>query len=91
MEQLPREASSCGAIGVTYDGHEPLLLARMLPLVDYVEVTLEAIAKHHDGFARLDEEVISELKVIENDVNIVLHGVGLSIGSHDGWSPRAIT
>lgn len=80
-------ADACGSIGVAYEGGEPALLTRMLPFVDYLEVTLESVAIHQDGHPRLDKDVIAELKELDDEVNIVVHGVGLSIGSHDGWSP----
>jgi uncharacterized protein len=74
-----------GTIGVTYEGGDPKLLERMLPLVDYVEVTLETVAEHNGNVVRLNKDIIGELKEIEDDVQIIVHGVGLSIGSHDGW------
>lgn len=97
---IEREASVCGqnasrlrtnsrpygAIGVTYEGGDPALLARMLPLVDYVEVTLESLARYADGMAKLDPSAIAEIREIENEVRVVVHGVGLSIGSYHGWS-----
>lgn len=76
-----------GAIGFTYAGRNPRLLERVLPLVDYVEVTPETIAEVHGDNLRLNADVMAELKAIGDDARIVVHGVGLSIGSHDGWSP----
>jgi len=35
-----------GAIGVTYEGGDPDLLERILPLADYIEVTLESVTKY---------------------------------------------
>ena len=40
-------ASRFAGIGVTYEGRDPALLERMLPLVDYIEVTPETIAEQH--------------------------------------------
>jgi uncharacterized protein len=84
---LDKEANTCGAIGVTYEGRDPSLLERMLPLVDYIEVTLETIAEVNDHKISLNDEIMSELKNIGKAAQIIVHGVGLSIGSHEGWSP----
>jgi uncharacterized protein len=75
------------AVGATYEGRDPGLLECMLPLVDYIEVTLETIAEVKDGKIALSEEVMSEIRDIGDAAQIIVHGVGLSIGSHEGWSP----
>ena len=59
----------------------------MLPFVDCIEVTLETIAEVDDGKISLSGEIIAELKNVGRAVQIIVHGVGLSIGSHEGWSP----
>jgi uncharacterized protein (UPF0276 family) len=88
MSDMFVKNDSGGAIGVTYEGGDADLLERILPLADYIEVTLESVAEYVDGAPRLNPEVMAEFRAIENDVAIVVHGVGLSIGSHDGWSPE---
>jgi uncharacterized protein (UPF0276 family) len=75
------------AIGATYEGRDRALLERMLPFVDYLEVTLETMAEVHGGKVSLNREILDELKELGNAVKIIVHGVGLSIGSHDGCSP----
>ena len=74
-------------IGATYEGRDPELLERMLPLVDYIEVTLETIAEVHGQRISLSPEIMRELKNIGKAADIIVHGVGLSIGSHEGWTP----
>ena len=81
------KVDTCVAIGTTYEGRDPSLLERVLPLVDYVEVTLETIAEVNDDRISLSNSIMSELKNIGKAAQIVVHGVGLSIGSHEGWSP----
>jgi uncharacterized protein len=84
---LDKDANTSIAIGATYEGRDPGLLERILPLVDYVEVTLETISEVHDHEISLSDEIMSELKNIGKAVQITVHGVSLSIGSHEGWSP----
>ena len=85
--QLEEKVTTCVSIGATYEGRDPALLERMLPLVDYIEVTPETIAEAKGSRISLSKEVMSELKNISSEVKFIVHGVGLSIGSHDGWSP----
>lgn len=75
------------AIGATYEGRDPALLERMLPLVDYIEITPETISEVHNGQVVLSEEVMCELRNVERRVKVIVHGVTLSIGSHEGPSP----
>jgi uncharacterized protein (UPF0276 family) len=87
VEYLDKETSTSVAIGATYEGRDPALLERMLPLADYIEVTLETISEANDQNVSLSREVMSELKNIGKEAQIIVHGVSLSIGSHGGWSP----
>ena len=75
------------ALGVSYEGRDPALLEQMLPHVDYIEVTPETIAEVRGDDVVLSPEVMAELKNIDKAVQIIVHGVSLSIGSHDGWAP----
>jgi len=80
-------ASRFAGIGVTYEGRDPALLERMLPLVDYIEVTPETIAEQHGDRLALSSAVMAELRALNGAAKILVHGVSLSIGSHDGWAP----
>lgn len=75
------------ALGVSYEGRDPALLEQMLAHVDYIEVTPETIAEVRGEDIVLSPEVVAELKNVRKDVKIIVHGVSLSIGSHDGWAP----
>lgn len=75
------------ALGVSYEGRDPGLLEQMLPHVDYIEVTPETMAEVRGDDIVLSPEILAELKNIDRQVRIIVHGVSLSIGSHDGWSP----
>jgi uncharacterized protein (UPF0276 family) len=74
-------------VGTTYEGRDPDLLDRILPHVDYIEVTLETISEVKNNEIVLSDQVMAELKDISETTAIIVHGVSLSIGSHDGWSP----
>lgn len=83
--------SSPLALCTTYEGHDSAYLKHVLPYVDYIEVTPDAIAeKTPDGSIRLHAESMADLKAINKDVKIILHGIGLSIASHDGYNQEYI-
>lgn len=75
------------ALGATYEGRDPELLERMLPFVDYLEVTPETIAEFDGDQVSISREILAELRNVRQNVGFTVHGVGLSIGSHEGWNP----
>ena len=83
---LESAVSTRAAIGATYEGRDPALLERMLPFVDYVELTPETMAEFDGQKLSISKEIIAELKNVDKAVQFGIHGVSLSIGSHDGWS-----
>lgn len=74
-------------VGVSYEGRDPALLEMLLPHADIIEVTPETMSVADGDGIRLDPDIVAELKNIDREKTIVVHGVSLSIGSHDGWSP----
>ena len=85
--QVEQMEATCVSIGATYEGRDPVLLERMLPFVDYIEVTPETIAEKNGSRISLSKDVMVELRNVSREVKFIVHGVGLSIGSHEGWSP----
>ena len=73
-------------IGATYFGREPHLLERILPLVDFIETTPDSIAEIRAGQAVISEDVLAELREIATAKKLLVHGIGLSIGSFDQYS-----
>lgn len=78
------------ALAATYEGDDAELLARIVPLVDYIEVSPDTIAASHGGDARLRDDVVDEYAAVRTQVGFIAHGIGLSIGSFDGWNERYI-
>lgn len=74
------------SLGVSYEGRDPALLERMLPFVDYVEITPETISEVRGDEIRVSPEIAAELHALNGAVKLIAHGVSLSIGSHDEWS-----
>lgn len=83
---MVRRGARVPAIALTYEGGDPSYIERMLPLIDFLEVTPDGIAVGGDAAAEIPARTLNELEGLSRDVNIVIHGVGLSIGSADGWS-----
>ncbi len=73
------------ALAVTYNGEDPELLERLVPLVDVIEISPDAIARSDGGRARLRPQILEEFAAVPPQVKLIAHGVGLSIGSFDHW------
>jgi uncharacterized protein len=74
------------ALATTYEGDDLALLERIVPLIDAIEISPDAIARFDDGHARLRQEILEEYAAVRPDVRLIAHGVGLSIGSFDHWN-----
>ena len=80
------EARGKPRLAVTYNGRNPGLLDRLVPLVDAIEFAPDAIATTSERKRpHVRPEVIAELNSLTPDVDLLAHGVGLSIGSFDRW------
>jgi Uncharacterized protein conserved in bacteria len=73
------------ALATTYEGDDVTLLERVVPLVDMIEISPDAIARIEGGRARLRPEVLEEYGCVAANVRFIAHGIGLSIGSFDHW------
>lgn len=89
-EQNWNGRSTRPGLGTTYEGHDPALLERVLPFVEYIETTPDSIAQISGDGVALHSASIGELQRIGHRAKIILHGIGLSIGSHEGYSQRYI-
>ena len=76
------------SIGTTYEGKNFRYLQEIAPFVNHIEVSPDSIANRKKDFVCINEEALKHLKWIENetDISILVHGVGMSIGSYDGCS-----
>jgi uncharacterized protein (UPF0276 family) len=81
--KLPARARS--ALATTYEGDDLALLERIVPLVDIIEISPDAIARSNAKHAHLRQEVLEEYAAVLPQVSLIAHGVGLSIGSFDHW------
>ena len=78
------------ALATTYEGGDPDLLAKILPLVDYLEISPDTIARMDNGLSARHPAIVAEYQSVASQVKMIAHGVGLSIGSHDGCSASYI-
>jgi uncharacterized protein len=70
------------SIGTTFAADVDLL-ERVLPLSDVIEVSPDTIAERR---GRLDEDAADLLEEVARYAPLIVHGVGLSIGSASGWN-----
>ncbi|HME09486.1 MAG TPA: DUF692 family protein [Bryobacteraceae bacterium] len=73
-------------MATTFEGAGPGLLERIGPLVDYLEVPPDSIARTVGGQAHLRPELLDEIASVSPPLKLIVHGVGLSIGSFDNWN-----
>src|SRR5437762_3447407 len=74
------------ALGITYEGTEPLLMERVLPSIQYIEVGPDSVAEMVDGQPVFPPEKMEELRRVAGHADVIVHGIGLSIASHEGVS-----
>src|SRR5689334_12494701 len=80
----PRETTL--ALGTTYEGTDPLFMERVLPSIQYIEVGPDSVAEIVDGRPVFPEERMEELARVARHADVIVHGIGLSIASHEGVS-----
>jgi uncharacterized protein (UPF0276 family) len=84
---LPKQNSkSRPALATTYEGIGGDLLERIVPLVDYLEIPPDSFSRTESGRTTLRSELLDELAAVVPHVGLIVHGVGLSIGSYDRWN-----
>ena len=78
------------ALATTYEGMDDDLFERIVPLVDYLEVAPDSIARIQNGRASLRSELLDQLASASPGTGLLVHGIGLSIGTADGWNASYI-
>lgn len=73
-------------IGTSYEAADPAFVERILPLVDYVELIPDTLALREGRRAIIPDRTLRELQTLAQQATLIVHGVGLSIGSADGWN-----
>jgi uncharacterized protein (UPF0276 family) len=73
------------ALATTYEGDDIALLERIVPLIDGIEISPDAIARSDAKRTGLRPEVLEEYAAVAKSVEFIAHGIGLSIGSFDRW------
>jgi uncharacterized protein (UPF0276 family) len=74
-------------LACSYGGRDPVLLERLVDVVDIVEIMPDDLVRFDGRDVHLDPELLAPLRAAAGAVELVAHGVGLSIASHDGPSP----
>lgn len=77
-------------IGTTYEGNNPDYLREILPCVNYLEISPDSIATQNAGQLSIKTSILDELITVSASKQLLVHGVGLSIGSADGFSQNYI-
>ena len=74
-------------VGTSLEEVDPAFMHSILPLVDVVEVIPDSLAiKSEAGDSFIPKQTLDVLAEIAKNATIIIHGVGLSIGSFQGWN-----
>lgn len=73
-------------IGTSYEAADAAFLDAILPGVDYVEVIPDTLAVREGKRNVIPERTLRQLEAIAGQATVIVHGVGLSIGSFDNWN-----
>src|ERR1700677_3920413 len=74
-------------LGASIDGNDALLIDRIVPLVDLVEIAPDRWANFRSGqVPRIEEPALTALSEVGCIRPLSFHGVGLSIASYDDWN-----
>jgi uncharacterized protein (UPF0276 family) len=74
------------ALATTYEGVGLDLLERIVPLVDYLEIPPDSISRAQAGRTSLQPEILDQIESVSSQTGMIVHGIGLSIGSCDQWN-----
>lgn len=78
------------ALATTYEGSGLDLLERIAPLVDYLEIPPDSLSRTQgSGLSqriRLRPELLDQIESVSSQTGVIVHGIGLSIGSFDRWN-----
>jgi uncharacterized protein (UPF0276 family) len=77
-------------LSYTYDSNDPKLLQTVLPYIGAIETTADTISLMLNDEVILNAEIVAQLKEEAQSKKILVHGVGLSIGSYNGYSQAYI-
>lgn len=80
------EKQSRPALATTFEGAGAGFLDQLAPLVDYLEIPPDSISRISDGCSNLRPELLDEIGSVVPPLKLIVHGVGLSIGSFDRWN-----
>ncbi len=81
-----RVMPSKALLGASYVGYQSVLMERLLPLVDALEITPDILRVDAADASRLDAMAIAQLRECASHAAILVHGIGLSIGSAEQWN-----
>lgn len=73
-------------VGTSYVGVDSAFVDHVLPFADFIEVIPDTLAVNQGKHRVIPKETLRDLTEIATQATIIVHGVGLSIGSFNGWN-----
>ena len=73
-------------VGTSYEQVDGMFVETILPGADFVEIMPEALAVARGRYPVIPASTLAHLQEIAAQATLIVHGSGLSIGSHEGWN-----
>lgn len=73
-------------VGTSYEAVDPAFADLVLPFVDVIEVIPDTLAIKQGKHPVIPQATLDNLSELASQATIIVHGVGLSIGSYHGWN-----
>ncbi|MEQ1601162.1 MAG: DUF692 family protein [Methylophilaceae bacterium] len=73
-------------IGTSFEEVDPAFTNLIFPLADVIEVIPDTLAIKQGKYPVIPEATLQHLAEMSEKATIIIHGVGLSIGSYHGWN-----
>ena len=73
-------------VGTSYVGVDSAFVDHVLPYANFIEVIPDTLAVNQGEHRVIPKETLRDLTEIAKQAIIIVHGVGLSIGSYSGWN-----
>lgn len=73
-------------VGTSYEVADPAFTDLVLPFIDFIEVIPDTLAIKQGKHPVISKETLNDLTEMATQATIIVHGVGLSIGSYNDWN-----
>lgn len=85
---FPPGNAAAVSVGTTYEGNNIKYLQKLLEVAGHIEISPDSFAAMQNGQSFIPPDKMEQLSLISRKSKLLVHGVGLSIGSYNGMSTQ---